>query len=220
VPLPSRSSGKISGGGEGVRLASHPNADAARLAFLANLVGVGTETFEGFAPGTPAPLSISFAGAGTATLTGSGASVASVPSGTNGVGRYPVSGNQYLETGFNFTINFSDPIAAFGFYGVDVGDFGGQVTLTATNGHTEVLTIPNTINGLGGSVIYFGFYDLENQYTSIAFGNTAAGTDYFGFDDMTIGSIEQVSPVPEPASMLLLGLGLLIGGASVTRRRK
>jgi len=79
-------------------------------------------------------------GAGTATFTGTG-QIANVPSGDNGFGRYPISGNQYFDTGSVFTITFSTAIAAFGFFGVDIGDFGGQVTLTLThlgaanNGH-------------------------------------------------------------------------------------
>jgi hypothetical protein len=45
----------------------------------------------------------------------------------------------------------------------------------------------------------------------VSFTNTAAGSDYFAFDNMTIGSVEQVVPgeVPEPISMILLGSGLL-----------
>ena len=118
--------GEDLGQGEYVRLTSHPNADAARNSFMAQLVGVGTENFEGFANGTGAPLALTFPGAGTATLNGNG-NVAYVPTGTNGVGRYPISGNQYWEAGYGFSIVFSQAVAAFGFYGIDIGDFGGQV---------------------------------------------------------------------------------------------
>ena len=41
-------------------LARYPNASAAEADFLSNLVGVGTETFEGFADGTKAALLLSF----------------------------------------------------------------------------------------------------------------------------------------------------------------
>lgn len=207
--------GEDLGQGESIRLASHPNADAARNNFMAQLVGVGTETFESFAEGTEAPLALTFPGAGTATLNGTGY-VSNVPSGTNGVGRYPISGDQYWETGYGFSILFSNPVAAFGFYGIDIGDFGGHVTLTFLDGTTQTYTMNNTMNGKGGSVVYWGLIDVAHPFTSVTFGNTNAGTDYFGFDDMTIGSVQQVNPsVPEPATLSLLASGLagLIGVA-------
>lgn len=207
--------GEDLGLGEGTRLTSHPNADAARADFFSNLVGVGTESFEGFANGTGAPLTINFPGFGTATLNGTG-NVSTVASGTNGVGRFPISGNNYWETGASFSLTFSDPVAAFGFYGVDIGDFGGQVTATLSNGANEVYNIPNTISGTGGGVLYWGIINTEFTYTTLTFGNTAAGTDFFGFDDFSVGSAAQV--VPEPASLALMGLGL--AGLMGFRRRK
>lgn len=211
--------GEDLGLGEATRLLAHPNADAAQTAFLANLVGVGTENFESFSNGTGAPLPIVFPGAGTATINGTG-SIVTQATGTNGYGRYPISGDNFWESGSNFSISFSDPIAAFGFYGVDIGDFDGQVVLTmATGGPNVVVNIGNSINIAGGSVLYFGFYDLVNQYTSISFGNTAAGIDYFAFDDMTIGSLEQVDPIPEPTSILLLGSGVLALAVVSMRKR-
>jgi hypothetical protein len=155
-------------------------------------------------------------GAGTATFTGIG-EIANVPSG-DFAGRYPISGNQYFDTGSDFTITFSTAIAAFGFYGVDIGDFGGQVTLTLTHlvGPQTVVTVPNTINGLGGGVLFFGNIDTANPFTSITFGDTAQGVDFFGFDDMTIGTIEQVHPTPDSGSTLSL-LGLALVGLAALR---
>lgn len=213
--------GEDLGLGEATRLPSTPNADAARDSFLSNLVGVGTETFESFAPGTTPPLAINFIGAGTANLQGDG-SVENVPTGTNGVGRYPISGNQYFETSSgNFSVDLTEPIAAFGFYGIDIGDFEGQLTLTLANGGTETLTVPNTILSPGGSVLYYGIIasDESEVFTQVTFGNTASGVDFFGFDDLTIGSLEQVN-VPEPTSMLgILGFGAF-GAASLLKRKQ
>lgn len=185
--------GEDPGLGEATPLASWPNSDAARNAFFGNLVGVGTEDFEGVAPGTGAPLPIAFPGAGTATLQGNGILTEVLGGGTNGFGRYPISGTRYWESSDEFGITFDQPVAAFGFYATDIGDFQGQLTLVLTNGEVVNLVVPNSIGGTGGSVIYYGFYDAENQYTSVIFGNTAPGVDFFGFDDMTIGSLQQLT---------------------------
>ena len=189
------------------------NSDAAAAAFLSNLTGVGTQTFDTFAVGTGAPLALSFAGAGTATLTGSG----SVNNSIFAVGgRWPTSGTNYWEaqTG-DFTINFSAAISAFGFYATDVGDFGGELSVTYAGGGSTTLNVGNTVGSGGstdGSVLYFGFYEDDplKAFTSVSFLNPSSG-DHFGFDDMTIGTFEQVvpnDPVPEPSTVFLMGLGL------------
>jgi hypothetical protein len=190
--------GEDLGLGEDTRLDAHPNADAARDAFVAQLsAAVGTETFEGVPFGTLAPVSLTFPGAGTAVLQGIGF-VDQVVSGTNGVGRFPISGTNYFDSGAAFSIDFSNPVSAFGFYGVDIGDFGGRVTLAYENGSTTTLIIPHTQNAPGGSVLYFGVIDILNPFTSVTFGNTSAGFDVFGFDDMTIASPAQVGTTPQP----------------------
>jgi hypothetical protein len=203
--------GKDPGLGEGTPLAAWPNATAAENSFLSNLVGIGTETFESFAVGTGSPLILTFPGAGTATLSDPFDAIASVPTGqTNGVGRYAISPTQYWETSAGtFTITFSAPVAAFGFYGVDLGDFGGDLQL-AFNGGAGNFLVP-TNGDPGGTVVFWGLIDTANPFTFVSFTNTAAGSDYFAFDNMTIGSVEQVVPgeVPEPISMILLGSGLL-----------
>jgi hypothetical protein len=207
---------------ESVRLASFPNASAARASFLSNLTGVGTETFESFATNAAPPLVLSFPGAGTATLTGAGVFVNSVPSGTS-AGRYPISGTKYVEgSSASLLVSFSAPVAAFGFYATDVGDFSGRITLTLTRpSGTETFTVPSAININGGSVLYYGIIDAANPFTSVTFGNTAAGSDFFGFDDMTIGSVQQVTPVPEPTTLASMTLGaVLLGFASRRARRR
>lgn len=210
--------GEDLGLGEGTPLASFPNAVAAENSFKSNLVGVSTEDFESLVGNTA-----DFGGGLTATLTGG--ELITVPAGTtNGVGRYAVSGENLWENDVQFSLNFSSPISAFGFYGIDIGDFNGQVLLQLVDVNNVIsnLNVGNSVGISGGSVLYFGFYDMGNAYNSILFGNTAAGTDFFGFDDFTIGTIENINPnpvVPEPGTVMLLGFGLL-GLAYSSRRRK
>lgn len=200
------------------------NAETARNSFLSGLVGVGTENFESNPLATGTPLALSFpgsAGAITATLQGNGLienNAGGAGSGGNGFGRFNTTpgGSQYWEASNSFSINFSDPISAFGFYATDIGDFNGQVTLTASNGVQTDLVIPNTVNGPDGSLLFYGFIDTDNSYDSIAFGNTAAGSDFFGFDDMVIGDREQVA-VSEPLTVAMVGAGFL--GLAFARRR-
>jgi uncharacterized protein YceK len=214
--------GEDLGLGESTRLTSHPNADSARNTFLAGLTGVGTEDFESFAVGAGAPLTVNFGTAGTATLSGSG-SIAQVISGTNGYGRYPISGTKYWETNTQWGISFSTAQAAFGFYGVDIGDFQGQVTLTLTGGGSASYNIPHSVPAPGGSVLYFGVIatTAAETFSSVTFSNTGSSTDWFAFDDMTIGTLQQVTDpiIPEPMTMLsaLVGIG---GLAGYVRRRR
>jgi len=192
------------------------NSNAAQSQFLSGLVGVGTENFEGFATNSSAPFSLNFGEAGTATLSGSG-SIKSVASGTsNGFGRYAVSGTKFVEAnaeGGQFAVNFSKATAAFGFYGVDIGDFGGTLNLilALANGGTKSLTVNNTMGSnasTGGSALFYGLIaDNEDElFTSIAFDMSIGQGDMFAFDKMTIGSWEQVvkeeppTPVTPPVT--------------------
>jgi hypothetical protein len=206
--------GETQGNGDGnPPITSWTAADTASADFQNHLVGVGTETFEGFANGQSVPLNITFPGAGTATLTGNGAIVQDP--GSVSVGRFNTTpgGNKFLETSQNFTINFSAPVAAFGFYATDVGDFGGTLTLTLSDGTTTTVTVPAiSAQPPGGSVEFFGYINTDDPFTKVTFGDTEPGVDFFGFDDMTIGSIEQVNPngnAPDGGSTLMMLVGAL-----------
>jgi len=213
-------------GDNNVPLGATPNADAARAAFFERLVlgGTGTEDFEGFTAGEGAPLVVDFTVL-TATLTGSGQVANVTPGTTDGDGRYATSGAQYWDTDQNFTVDFSQPVQAFGFYGIDMGDFAGQLTITYDTGVQQNVDIPHTVNGPTGSVLYFGFVSPQ-AFSSITFSNSDQG-DVFAFDDFTV-QLTVPPPPPGPPSVAIptqspLGLGvlaallLLVGGLAVRR---
>jgi len=199
----------------------------ARASFLSNLSGVSNQNFEGpdFIPGDLAPLPLTFTGSSgniLANLSGFG----QIASNTAG-GRFNTSsgGSQWWGPSGTFVIEFiTEAVAAFGFYGTDIGDFDGQiqVTLRDTGNVSTSYTIANTVNGAtSGALLFWGFIDSTKTYNRITFGNSAAGVDAFGFDDMVVGDIRQVvtppSGVPEPGTLALVGLSLA-GLAAATRR--
>lgn len=203
-------------------------SQTSRNQFLSGLSGVGNEDFE--APdqvaGTTAPVNLTFPGALTATLSGSGCvdNTASVcAAGSTNPGRWPTSGTQFWEvdSGGTFNITFGTAVSAFGFYGTDIGDFDNRlrVTLTAVGGATTQFVVPHSLglSNTANSLLFWGFIDSTTAYTSIRFDNAGTGGDVFGFDDMVIGSREQIR-VPEPGTLALLALGLL--GFVAARRRQ
>lgn len=200
------------------------NAAAARASFLLGLSGTATETFEGVSTGSYSSLSLSFPGSsGTlgATLTGNVSVVQ-----TAGGGRFATSGSRYVQgsAGGGFTLAFSEGVSAFGFYGTDIGDANGRLTLRLTpsgGGSAVDLVVPHSVGGssLNGALLFFGFTDTTTSYTGIQFLNSSTG-DVFGFDDMVIGDREQLTGViPLPAPMLLLASGLVLLGGLGRRRR-
>ncbi len=180
----------INTGGNGTR-ASLNRSQNAETQFLNKLTtDVGTEQFEDYDWATPANLSLSFPGAGTATLTGNG-QVYSIED-TQGQnadrdykvgrellkGRYAASGSQYWRTsasvggGSTFTINMTEEIAAFGFYAYDLGDFGGELAIKLYKDGELVGTIDNetynlyattTNGGYTGSAVYIGIVGQQKD---------------------------------------------------------
>jgi len=196
-----------------------PKSADAEQDFLSNLTGTGTEDFESFSDGETSPLNLAFPGAGTATLTGN----SEIDTGQSG-GRFPISGSKFLENSTtDFEIDFDQSVAAFGFYGTDNGDIGGDVTISYQNSSIPQQTL-DVSGSPNGAALYSGTIAStpSEQFDGITIGNTAAGSDVFGFDDMTVGSQQQVEPIPYEAESTvgLLALGGLFFGRRWLKRRR
>jgi hypothetical protein len=201
----------------------HPNADLARSMFISKIINPVTETFETSTPNS----SVSTLTFGTNTNIASlspALSVIGLPTGTFN-GTYPISGNNFLlhsALGTNtFSITFSSPQVAFGFYVTDIEVRGNlSVRFLLADGVTIVdRPVPSQVNALPGdnntgSVAFWGIVDADNPFTRVTFVRNLNVDDGFGFDDITIAQI-----VPEPSNYALMLLGFATVLTAIRRKR-
>eukprot|EP00968_Pinguiococcus_pyrenoidosus_P021104 scaffold2675_cov236-Pinguiococcus_pyrenoidosus.AAC.3 len=155
-------------------LPATPKADAARDSFFMALTAPSTETLESLGAGDTSP-ELLFPGPSiTATLTG-GETRQDPPLN----GQYAISPDTYFSTDDNFTVEFSEEISSFGFYGVDIGDVQGNLTLTAvrTDGTSCSIAIPHEVDGPSGGVLYFAYIDLDEPFIRVNFTNSEGMRD-------------------------------------------
>jgi hypothetical protein len=119
--------------------------------------------------------------------------------------------------GYPFEFDFASSVSAFG---MKIGATNYMQDLTAYDALNNVLgtiIIPDQVDTL--AYPYTGFYGLSFSSTSIAKATlTANADDWFVIDDFTYAGNGNTQ-VPEPTTMLLLGLGL-VGLAGVRRKFK
>ncbi len=135
----------------------------------------------------------------------------------------------------DFTVTFNQNIAAFGFYGIDIGDHGGTLSVQLLRDDGSVintLSVGNDISGdADGSVLFFSVTagSASELFRSIRFLTTGSrDDDGFAFDNFTIadacqagiacGSTGGGGDVPEPASLALV-MGALLSLRLASRRR-
>jgi len=197
-----------------------------------------TENFETVPAGSAGPRTFSFSSSTTASFnsgtarqqptasTSQNGLYSAGPGGRNSTGYWESSAAQAGTQG-TFAASFNQPISAIGFYATDVAAFGGQLQLQVTdvNGLVSTQIVP-TITTVGtdqspttGSALFFGIIadptDPTELFTEVSFvttQNPQLGPDIFALDDLTVDPAETVVPpvvpVPSPATLALLGLGL------------
>jgi len=117
------------------------------------------------------------------------------------------SGWYYLEAGRSFKLTYTVAVRALGFWGVDLGDWTGNLVLKIyyTDATTENVQLPYTLADEGKapqaqSMTYFGLVTAKD-FDRVDFLNSAPGYDIFGFDNFTSAITTQVSfPTPPPGA--------------------
>jgi hypothetical protein len=128
------------------------------------------------------------------------------------------TGDDTFIAGDAFDLSLSHPITAIGLYVIGSGSFlPGDFTLSAGGGLALSAAAPSQTLSDGGQVFFLGVID-SGGFTTASFASIAGSGAPFNVDDIVSNGLPiDGAPVPEPASLLLLGSGLV---GLVARRRR
>jgi hypothetical protein len=152
--------------------------------------------------------------------------------GLTNAGTYPTDGSRGISINSTnkFSISFADTItgqptllAAFGYFGTDLGDLNNALTMQFFNGSTLLnpnelpIAVPTTSKN--SSKFFFGYIaDNSTQYFDRVVFLNSSTNDAIGIDQIKVGTPAQVTTaVPEPSS--LLGTLLFGGSVMLVKRR-
>lgn len=178
-------------------LEAYPHTDLARTEFRSDFGNVLVEDFEDFRPGE-FPHTLTF-GTITANLSVDEGLVTIRDANLNGT--YASSGSKFLlrESGAgDFRLSFSQPLLGFGFFGTDIGDLGGQLTVNIryVDGSTLEMVVPHGLAIDSGSALFFGITNTERLFDEVEFSISGNLSDGYGFDDFVVMPAETLRAIP------------------------
>jgi hypothetical protein len=133
------------------------------------------------------------------------------------------TGDDTFVAGDAFDLSLSNPATAIGLYVIGSGLFlPGDFTLSAGSGLALSAGTPSQTLSDGGQVFFLGVIDPDG-FTTASFASIAGSGAPFNVDDIVSDGLPNnggPSPVPEPASLLLLGTGLAGAGVKLRKKRR
>ena len=186
-----------------------PAAVFAQVVPIGPFSGTLHEGYETFSTGFTSSLAV-FGGAGTLTASPAGNNL-NVTSGWSFFSFIaPHSGNQFMGATTNYLFTFNTPASQFGaFWGTNADSPGATATFFNSAGGQIGSTLPVTAPQ---GTWAWGGWQFAPGFSSVLI---TANNQFGGF--IMNDDAELIPAVPEPASMLVLGLGLT---ALIRRRRQ